>query len=99
MAEIGQASRRVRVWAGVVGLGALWLGLGIGRAAAAPPLASIGANPPGTVFYAVASGLAKVVSEAGTARLTVQPYTGSSTFIPLLQSGELDCSDGGATRA
>jgi TRAP transporter TAXI family solute receptor len=60
------------------------------RPIAAQPVAGVGANPPGTVFYAVASGLAKAVSEAGTARLTVQPYTGSSTFIPLVQSGELE---------
>jgi TRAP transporter TAXI family solute receptor len=60
------------------------------RPVAAQPVAGVGANPPGTVFYAVASGLAKAVSEAGTARLTVQPYTGSSTFIPLVQSGELE---------
>jgi TRAP transporter TAXI family solute receptor len=93
MAARGWASRRGSIWAavgvGVVGLGVLGLGLGIGRAAA-PPLASIGANPPGTVFYAVASGLAKVAGEAGAVRLTVQPYAGSSTFIPLIQSGELE---------
>jgi uncharacterized protein len=70
-------------------VGALGLGFGIGLAATAPP-ASIGANPPGTVFYAVASGLAKVANEAGTARLTVQPHTGSSTFMPLMESGELE---------
>ena len=84
----------VRAWRGPVILaavvvGALGLGLGIGLAAPAPP-ASIGANPPGTVFYAVASALAKVANEAGTARLTVQPYTGSSTFMPLMESGELE---------
>ena len=72
-----------------VAFGALGLGFGIGLAATTPP-ASIGANPPGTVFYAVASALAKVANEAGAARLTVQPYTGSSTFMPLMESGELE---------
>jgi TRAP transporter TAXI family solute receptor len=66
------------------------LALGAAGPVGAQPVAGVGANPPGTVFYAVASGLAKAASEAGAARLTVQPYTGSSTFIPLIQSGELE---------
>jgi TRAP transporter TAXI family solute receptor len=52
--------------------------------------ASLGSNPPGTAFYAVASGLSKVVSDAGAVKLTVQPYSGSSTFLPMLESGELE---------
>jgi hypothetical protein len=81
--------RRGLVILGAAALCAAGLGFGIGLAATAPP-ASIGANPPGTVFYAVASGLAKVANEAGTARLSVQPHTGSSTFMPLMESGELE---------
>jgi TRAP transporter TAXI family solute receptor len=50
----------------------------------------IGSNPPGTVFYALAGGLAKAVSEAGPIPATVQPYTGTSTLLPLLNNGELD---------
>src|SRR5262252_1865336 len=56
----------------------------------APRSVTIGSNPPGTVFYALASGLAKVVSEATPVQMTVQPYAGTSTFMPLLNSGELD---------
>jgi TRAP transporter TAXI family solute receptor len=85
MVTVRRVSRMV-----VAGLVGLACGVGPGSAAAQGPPANIGANPPGTVFYAVASGLAKVVSEAGTARLGVQPYTGSSTFLPLIQSGELE---------
>src|SRR6266850_3778383 len=55
-----------------------------------PRSLTIGTNPPGSVFYALASGLAKVVSEATPIQMTVQPYTGTSTFMPLLNSGELD---------
>ena len=51
---------------------------------------SIGTNPPGSVFYAIGSGLAKVASDAGTIRIAVQPYAGTSTFIPLLETGELE---------
>jgi TRAP transporter TAXI family solute receptor len=60
----------------------------------APALAqqavSVGSNQPGTAFYAIASGLSKVVGDAGAARMSVQPYSGSSTFLPLLDSGELE---------
>ena len=55
-----------------------------------PRSLTVGSNPPGTVFYALASGLAKAVSEATPMQMAVQPYTGTSTFLPLLNSGELD---------
>ena len=45
---------------------------------------SIGTNPPGSVFYAVGSGLSKVVSDSGRLRMAVQAYGGAGTFIPLL---------------
>lgn len=61
---------------------------------ASPALAQksalLGSNPPGTAFYSVASGLSKIVTDAGAVKLTVQPYAGSSTFLPLLDSGELE---------
>lgn len=55
-----------------------------------PPAVSIGTNTPGTLFYSFASGLAKVVSGSSPVQATVQPYTGTSTFLPLVNSGELD---------
>jgi uncharacterized protein len=55
-----------------------------------PTSTIIGTNPAGTVFYAVSAGLAKVISGAGPMQSVVQPYTGSSTFMPLLDSGEID---------
>jgi len=55
-----------------------------------PKSAVIGTNSPGTVFYALASGLAKIASESGPVQTSVQPYTGTSTFLPLLDNGELD---------
>ena len=66
--------------------------LTIGSAAAQklPASTTFGTNPAGTAFYAVAAGLAKVISTAGSMQSIVQPYTGSSTFLPLLDSGELD---------
>ena len=55
-----------------------------------PPSVTVGTNPAGTVFYAVGAGLAKVISGAGPMQSIVQPYTGTSTLLPLLDSGELD---------
>jgi len=55
-----------------------------------PRLVTIGANPPGTVFYALASGIAKVASEGAPVQIAVQPYSGTSTFLPLLNTGEID---------
>lgn len=57
--------------------------------AAAQKAVVIGSNPPGSVFYAIASGLAKAISEGGL-RVSVQPYTGTSTFLPMLNNGEID---------
>jgi TRAP transporter TAXI family solute receptor len=64
--------------------------LGIVAPAAAQKAANLGSNPPGTVFYSVASGLSKVATDSGALKLTVQPHSGSSTFLPLLDSGELE---------
>jgi TRAP transporter TAXI family solute receptor len=55
-----------------------------------PRSVTVAANPPGTVFYALASGIAKVVSESASFQMVVQPYSGTSTFLPLLNTGEID---------
>jgi TRAP transporter TAXI family solute receptor len=55
-----------------------------------PKAVTLGTNPPGTVFYALAGGLAKVASEATQIQVNLQPFTGTSTFLPLLNGGELD---------
>ena len=55
-----------------------------------PRAVTIGSNPAGTGFYAVPSAFSKVVSEGASMQMTVQPYTGTSTFLPLLNSGEID---------
>jgi len=59
-------------------------------AAQAPKSVALGTNPPGTVFYTVASGLAKTVSQAAPFQMGIQPYTGTSTFLPLINSGEME---------
>jgi TRAP transporter TAXI family solute receptor len=55
-----------------------------------PRSIGIGSNPAGSLFYSLASGLAKVISEATPMQTQVQPYAGTSTFVPLFDSGELE---------
>jgi uncharacterized protein len=55
-----------------------------------PRSVTVASNPPGTVFYALASGLAKIASEGTPFQMVVQPYSGTSTFLPLLNTGEID---------
>jgi TRAP transporter TAXI family solute receptor len=69
---------------------ALLLALAGAGTAAAQQAVTIGTNPPGSVFYAIGSGLTKIVTDTGKVKMAVQPYAGSSTFIPLLNSGEME---------
>jgi TRAP transporter TAXI family solute receptor len=55
-----------------------------------PRSVTLGTNPPGSVFYTMASGLAKVASGSAPFTTTLQPFSGTSTFLPLLNSGELE---------
>lgn len=71
-------------------LGFVYIAAGSTEAQPLPRSLTIGSNPPGTVFYALASGLAKFASEGASFQITVQPYTGTSTFLPLLNTGEID---------
>lgn len=78
------------VWSIAVSLAIGLIDLAPAQAQQLPRSVTIGTNPPGTVFYALASGLAKIATDAGPIPTTVQPYTGTSTLLPLLNSGELD---------
>ena len=55
-----------------------------------PRSVTIGSNPAGSLFYSLASGIAKVISQSTPIQAQVQPYAGTSTFVPLFDSGELD---------
>lgn len=66
------------------------LGLSAAHAQQPPKSVTVGTNPAGTVFFALAGGLAKVISDTAPFQAVVQPYTGTSTFLPLLDNGELD---------
>jgi TRAP transporter TAXI family solute receptor len=68
----------------------LLLAIGSAEAQQLPKAVTMGTNPAGTVFYALAGGLAKVATEGSPVQVNIQPYTGTSTFLPLLNNGELD---------
>jgi len=57
----------------------------------APGLArvTIGSNPPGTSYYAVGGGIARLIQEQLSIPATVRPFAGSSVYLPLVQRGEL----------
>jgi TRAP transporter TAXI family solute receptor len=58
-------------------------------APAAAQTYTIGANPQGSIFYAAAATIAKVAVEKTGLQFRVAPYSGSSTYIPLVDKGEL----------
>ena len=60
------------------------------RASAQGPLpksVTVGTNPAGTVYFALASGIAKVVSGAAGYQMVVQPHAGTSTMLPPRRAG------------
>jgi uncharacterized protein len=63
---------------------------GAGNAQQLPKSVTVGVNPAGTVFYAVGGGLASVITGGAPFQAVIQPYTGTSTFLPLLDNGEID---------
>lgn len=50
---------------------------------------AIGTNPAGTDYYQIGGGLAKLFSEKLGAQAIVQPYAGSSVYLPLIEAGEV----------
>jgi len=50
---------------------------------------SIGTNPVGTFYYVLGGGLAKLFSEQVGIRSIVQPYAGSSVYLPMINSGDV----------
>src|SRR6185503_2406492 len=74
-----------------VAAGVFWLvfaGIAVAQTADRP--VGVGTMQQGTFAYALAAAVAKVVSEAGDIRAIIQPYGGTSTFVPLIDRGELD---------
>ena len=49
-----------------------------------------GSAPQGSIGYNMSSAIAKTMAEAANIQSRVQPYSGSSAVLPLVNSGELD---------
>lgn len=73
-------------WAPALGAAALLLG----AAAAGAQTMGVGTMPQGTLSYASGSAVAKVMSESLGLSARVQPNSGESVLLPLINSGELD---------
>ena len=58
---------------------------------------SIGTNPQGSLMYSSGMAISKVMVQKTGAQYRVAPYGGSSTYIPLINKGELafGCANGG----
>ncbi len=54
----------------------------------------IGTAPQGTIGYNMGSAIAKALSEAEKIQSRVQPYSGSSAVLPLVNKGEMDLTVG-----
>lgn len=50
----------------------------------------IGTSPQGSVNYRAGASIAKVLTEKAGFSIRVQPYSGSTAVVPLINSGELD---------
>jgi TRAP transporter TAXI family solute receptor len=59
-------------------------------AAAQAQVLGFGSAPQGSIGYNMSSAIAKVMSENAALQSRVQPYSGSSAVLPLVNSGELD---------
>jgi TRAP transporter TAXI family solute receptor len=59
---------------------------------ASAQLVGIGTSPQGTLTYQIGASVAKVYQDVGKIASRIQPQSGTSTIIPLIESGEIDIS-------
>src|SRR5688572_5785143 len=59
-------------------------------ASAGAQVLGFGTAPQGSIGYNMGSAIAKVIAETEKLQSRVQPYSGSSAILPLVNSGELD---------
>jgi TRAP transporter TAXI family solute receptor len=63
---------------------------GVATSAQAQQIRVIASNPQGSVFYSASATIGKLMDEKLKMQVRVQPMGGSSTYIPLLNRGEVD---------
>ncbi len=78
--------RKFRLAALAVAMGAAAFSAGLANAQSR---ITLGTNPQGSIYYTVGGGIAAALQDALQRQVTVQPYTGSSVYLPLVASGEL----------
>ncbi|MCT7374123.1 TAXI family TRAP transporter solute-binding subunit [Chelativorans salis] len=61
----------------------------LASAATAADRYTLGTNPQGTIYYTIGGGIAAALQEKLGKQVTVQPYTGSSVYLPLIAAGEV----------
>jgi TRAP transporter TAXI family solute receptor len=69
---------------------ALILCAALSAAVAQAQVLGFGSAPQGSIGYNMSSAIARVMSESAQIQSRVQPYSGSSAVLPLVNSGELD---------
>jgi TRAP transporter TAXI family solute receptor len=62
----------------------------VATAAQAQQIRVIASNPQGSVFYSASAAIGKLMDDKLKMQVRVQPMAGSSTYIPLLNRGEVD---------
>jgi TRAP transporter TAXI family solute receptor len=62
----------------------------LSAAVAQAQVLGFGSAPQGSIGYNMSSAIARVMSESAQIQSRVQPYSGSSAVLPLVNSGELD---------
>jgi uncharacterized protein len=75
-----------RRYAAMLFAGAICLGA---SSAVAQERYTLGTNPQGTLYYTVGGGIAAALQESLGRQVTVQPYSGSSVYLPLISAGEV----------
>ncbi|MEZ5935949.1 MAG: TAXI family TRAP transporter solute-binding subunit [Alphaproteobacteria bacterium] len=64
------------------------IGLSAGQASAQGRI-TIGTNPQGSLYYTVGGGMAAALQDALQRQVTVQPFAGSTAYLPLIARGEV----------
>jgi TRAP transporter TAXI family solute receptor len=64
-------------------------GIAVASTGATAQTYGIGSNPQGSIFFATAAAVSKVMVQKTGQQFRVQPYAGSSTYMPLVSMGKL----------
>ena len=51
---------------------------------------TLGTNPQGSIYYTIGGGIAAALQDKLSRQVTVQPFTGSSVYLPLISAGEVN---------